>query len=302
VIPQRWCFLIHTIPPRPPYLRLKIGRRLEQIGAIALKNSVYVLPHSDEAVEDFQWISEEIRAGGGDAFIVAGEVLAGITGHQLIKDFNDVRARDYELLKADARNAGVPDKPVAAAVARLRARLDEIRAIDFFRAPAGKEIGAMIERIEKQIAKQTRKPQRIVRPKGKTWVTRRGIKIDRIASAWLVRRFVDPTARFRFVDLDDWKKSEGEISFDMPGGDYTHEGDHCTFETIASRLGVKDRGVKQLAEIIHDIDMKDAKYDRAEKAGVQQVIEGLLAAHPRDEDRMERGFALFDDLHRSFKR
>ncbi|HEY5610513.1 MAG TPA: chromate resistance protein ChrB domain-containing protein, partial [Thermoanaerobaculia bacterium] len=161
---------------------------------------------------------------------------------------------------------------------------------------------AMIERLEKDIAKDRGKPQRIVRPKGKTWVTRRGIKIDRIASAWLVRRFVDPTARFRFIDPDDGKKSEGEISFDMPGGEYTHEGDRCTFETIASRLGVKDRSVKQLAEIIHDIDMKDAKYGRAEVPGLRQVIEGLLAAHPRDEDRLERGFALFDDLHRSFKR
>ena len=138
------------------------------------------------------------------------------------------------------------------------------------------------------------------RVKGAMWVTRRAIKIDRIASAWLVRRFVDPSARFRFVDPRAWKRKEGEIAFDMTGGDYSHEGNHCTFETIVAAFGLRDAAVRKIAEIVHDIDLKDEHFGRAEAAGVRQVIEGILAAHARDEQRLERGFAVFDDLYSSF--
>lgn len=138
-------------------------------------------------------------------------------------------------------------------------------------------------------------------PSGATWVTRAGIKIDRIASAWLVRRFLDPDARFRFVDARTWKRRAGEIAFDMTGGDYTHVGDRCTFETLTAAFAVRDRAVQRIAEIVHDIDLKDEKFGRPEAAGVRQVLEGILSAYPKDEQRLERGFALFDDLYRSFQ-
>ena len=148
-------------------------------------------------------------------------------------------------------------------------------------------------------------PTRVTRAagrlRGRVWVTRRGVKVDRIASAWFVRRFVDAGARFRFVDPESAVPRAGELRFDMTGGDFTHEGDLCTFEVLLARAGPKDAALAAVAEIVHDIDLKDSKFSRPETAGVRQLVEGIVAAHPKDDDRLARGFALFDDLHASFR-
>jgi hypothetical protein len=312
-VPRSWLVLIHQIPPKPLYLRAKVRQRLARIGAVALKNSVYVLPAGPDAVEDFEWIAEEIKGGGGQAYICSGQFLAGVTDKALEEQFRADRKGDYDALAGEVRELAErlrsrsgtvpPEEQLPAAAARLRQRFDEIRAIDFYRVPAGKEVETMIRTLEKRLRPSTsgapRAPRKV---RGKTWVTRRGLKIDRISSAWLVRRFIDADARFRFVDADQWKKRDDDIAFDMVGGDYTHEGDRCTFETIVAAFDLKDRALRQIAEIVHDIDLKDRKYGRADAAGIQQLIEGLIAAHPRDEQRLERGFALFDDLYRSFQK
>jgi len=135
---------------------------------------------------------------------------------------------------------------------------------------------------------------------GKVWVTRRDVHVDRIATAWLVRRFIDARARFRFIDPAREQPRPAEIGFDMVGGTFTHEGDRCTFETVLGRLGGRDRALGQVAEIVHDLDLKDGKYGRPEAAGVGQLLAGLYAAEADDEKRLARGAILFDDLHASF--
>jgi hypothetical protein len=137
---------------------------------------------------------------------------------------------------------------------------------------------------------------------GRTWVTRRGIQVDRIASAWLIRRFVDPDARFRFIAPHAEEARPGELTFDMTGGDFTHEEDRCTFETLVRRAGPSDPALERVAEIVHDIDIKDGKFGRSEARGVEQLLWGMLAANPSDEERLDRGFALLDDLYQSFSR
>ena len=137
---------------------------------------------------------------------------------------------------------------------------------------------------------------------GRTWVTRRGVKVDRISSAWFVRRFVDPKARLRFIDPKKEEPRTGEIGFDMVGGEFTHDGDRCTLETLVRRTGVADAALLPITEIVHDIDLKDGKYGRPETAGVAQVLAGLLAANPDDPTRLERGFALFDDLYAAYRK
>jgi len=298
-----WHVLIHSIPPRPLYLRAKVRQRLERLGAVALKNSVYVLPESDDALEDFQWLAGEITAGGGQAFIVAGRLLGGATDEELIATFRSARTSEYEAFLDELRAVvRKPNQGIEAALARLRRRLGEIRAIDYFDAPKGKEAEQMLARLERKQPKPRRVVAKGPHPNGATWVTRRGIKIDRIASSWLVRRFIDPGARFRFIDPESGKPKKGEIAFDMAGGDYTHEGDRCTFETIAAAFRLRDAALRKIAEIVHDIDLKDDKYSRPETAGIRQVVEGILAAHPGDDARLERGFAVFDDLYASFRR
>jgi hypothetical protein len=138
-------------------------------------------------------------------------------------------------------------------------------------------------------------------PPGSAWVTRQDVHVDRIASAWLIRRFIDPNASFRFVPAKGYRPRSGEVRFDMFEGEFTHEGDRCTFETLLLRAGLTDPALTAIAEIVHDIDLKDGKFGRAEAGGVAALIDGLARKPIRDAERIERGSALFDDLYASFR-
>jgi hypothetical protein len=303
---SRWLILVHRIPPRPLYLRAKMRQRLADVGAVAVKNSVYLLPHGDDALEDLQWIAQEIVAGGGDAHLFSGDFVDGVASDAAVAQFREARAADYDALASDAHasmkaaRSAAAVAELAAAYARLLRRFDEIRRIDFFDAEgrgAAEEVLAGIEaRLQKDKKEETRMLKARPELRGKTWVTRPGVKIDRMASAWFIRRFVDPKARFRFVDPAALKK-DGEIRFDMVGGDFTHEEDRCTFETLIDRVGLPDRSVRAIAEIVHDLDLKDGKYGRGEAAGVRTMLEGLMSRTGNDEERIERALVLFDDLH-----
>jgi hypothetical protein len=236
---RRWLLLIHQVPPKPDYLRVKVRRRLQKLGAQPLKSSVYVLPDSEEHLEDFQWLANEIAADGGDATICTATMLSGITDRELESMFPAASAQN-------APRSGAPD--------------------------------------------------------GATWVTREGVFIDRIASAWLIRRFIDARASFKFVPARGYKPRPGELRFDMFQGDYTHVGEHCTFETLLEEFGLRDRPLRALAEIVHDIDCKDEKFDRPETAGVKAVIEGIAHATSDDFERIERGALVFDGLYEQLGR
>jgi hypothetical protein len=305
--------LIHQLPPRPLYLRAKVRHRLARVGAIALKNSVYLLPEREDCLEDLQWIAQEAAAGGGEAFVCRAEFLGGVSDAALVQEFRRRSHEAYEVLRTEIsealerarRRAAVqPAEERKAALARLRKRLEEVVATDFFGSPARKEAEAMMRALEREV--HGRKTQTVAARShsdlvGRTWVTRASPKIDRLASAWLIRRFVDPGARFRFVTPQSDTRRPGEIRFDMVGGDFTHEADRCTFETLLARLGLDQPALRSVAEIVHDVDLKDEKYGRPEALGVRQLIEGLVQAHPDDEERLARGLALFDDLFASFR-
>lgn len=236
----RWLLLIHQIPPKPDYFRVKVRRRLQKIGAHPLKNSVYVLPNTEDALEDFLWLAQEIRADGGEAAVAETEFVAGVSDPEL------------EALVAEAREAaGRPPPPAAAAV-----------------------------------------------EPGRTWVTRMGIKVDRTASAWLIRRFIDPGAEFKFAPARGYRPAAGELRFDMFEAEYTHEGDRCTFEVLLDRFALAgDPALKAMGEIVHDIDCKDDRYGRPETAGVAALVEAIAASTRDDLTRLERGAALFGDLY-----
>jgi hypothetical protein len=316
-----WYLLIHQLPPKPLYLRARIRQRLARVGAVALKNSVYVLPATAECLEDCQWIAEEAVAGGGEAWVCAAD-FRGRPGNGEIEElFRRERAADYATiadqlrrLLRERRRPGakvVPEDELSSRWRRLVKRLAEVSAIDFFGAPGREEAEALAGRLEERLRTAGGRPAGDEPPPargpagelaGRVWVTRKGVHADRIASAWLIRRFVDPAARFRFAASESPEAAPGELRFDTVGGEFTHEGDRCTFETLAARLGLRDPAVAQIAEIVHDIDLKDAKFGRADAPGILQLVNGLAAAHPDDLDRLDRGFAMFDDLYESFRR
>jgi len=313
-VEPRWMLLIHQIPPKPAYLRVKIGRHLQRIGAVPIKNSVYALPRNDETQEDFQWVLREVVKGGGDASIVEARFIDGLSDEQVLALFQSAREEDYRELANQAREVAAPlpkrgPPPenrrieMANQIARLRQRLSELSAIDFFGAP-GREIAeglvsGMEARMKPSVesnetAKATLRSEEYG---GRTWVTRAGIKVDRMASAWLIRKFIDPQARFKFVPAKGYEPQKGELRFDMFEAEFTHEGDLCTFEVLVLRFGLDEPALRTIAEIVHDVDVKDAKYGREEAPGVGQVVAGIAAGHPDDETRLERGTALFDDLY-----
>ena len=133
-------------------------------------------------------------------------------------------------------------------------------------------------------------------------MTRTGIHVDRMASAWLIRRFIDPDARFKFVSGKTYRPAARELRFDMFEAEFTHEGDRCTFEILIDRFGLGEAALHCIAEIIHDIDLKDAKFDRPETTGIEHLIAGISMGQTKDEVRLERGSALFDDLYSYFRR
>ena len=307
----RWLILVHRIPPRPLYLRAKMRQRLADAGAVAVKNAVYLLPHGADALEDLQWIAQEIESGGGDAHLFAGDFVDGVANDAAAAQFREARNADYDALVSDA-HAVMKAARSAAAVAELTThhaklikRLEEIRQIDFFdadgRAAAEEALHAIETRLQKDRKEETRMLKTNSELRGRTWVTRPGVKIDRMASAWFIRRFVDPKARFRFVDPATPAK-DGELRFDMVGGDFTHEADRCTFETLIGRVGLPDKGVRAIAEIVHDLDLKDGKFGRAEAAGVRMLLDGLMARTGNDDERIDRAMFIFDDLHEALGR
>ena len=313
VIGGRWLLLIHQLPPKPDYFRVKIWRRLQRVGAVAIKNSVYVLPGTDQASEDFQWIRREIVAGGGEASVCQASFVDGLSDAQIEMLFRTAREADYAdvaeqadaLLKAApvSRFDGPQRAELDASLARLRRRVAEISATDFFGAPARQVADKALERIEARLRPSLRRPKRGAagaRPRmGRVWVTRRGVHVDRIASAWLIRRFIDPKARFRFV-APDHTPAAGEVRFDMFEGEYTHEGDRCTFEMLVAQFAPADQALRAIGEIVHDIDCKDAKFGRPETPGFERLIAGIARAQRKDEDRLARGAGALDALYESF--
>lgn len=315
----KWLLLVHRVPQKPDYLRIKVRRRLHAIGAVAVKNSVYVLPRNDQALEDFQWTMREIAAIGGEASICEASFVDGLSDAQIRTLFGAERAEDYKVLSEEARRIRsslgrhVPRNEAERTklrqeAASLRRKLRSITAIDFFGEAGRKETESMIAELEAKSRTagdsadrhQPGKTAARGNLRGKIWVTRKNIHVDRIASAWLLRRFVDPKTKFKFVDEKGYKPRDGEVRFDMFEGEFTHEGERCTFETIVRRFAVDDEAVQQIAEIIHDIDLKDGKFGREEAAGVAMMIAGICQSCPKDEDRVERGLTLMDDFYASF--
>jgi hypothetical protein len=301
------------MPPKPAYLRVKVWRRLQKLGSVAVKNSVYILPATDETCEDFQWIRREIVANRGEATVCEAHFIEGLNDQQIEQLFQLARKTDYGQIIDDARRLGSswpkrrtdPARSAEASheVARLQRRLDEVDAIDFFKSPGRDEAARILSRLAARLA-DTRTSQPSAcrtgrRPsyKGFTWVTRAGVHVDRIASAWFIRCFIDDEAKFKFVSPGGYRPAAGEICFDMYEAEFTHEGDRCTFEILVRRFRPRLRALIEISQIVHDIDLRDGKFARAEAAGLAGIIRGITMACRSDEERIARGSELLDALY-----
>ena len=309
----RWLLLGHQLPTSSSNARVKIWRRLQQIGAVPTRNSVYVLPNTEQCREDFEWIRTEIGALGGEATVFAADAISAGGADDIVTVFRQTREQEYRALKAEidrllpaAKGKRAADSSRQAQVSRviraLRDRFRSIERIDFFDAPAREATAASLAMLEASTARQ-RPPASMGASldaasfHSRRWVTRPRPGVDRMASAWLIRRFIDPDAAFGFTD-----RPEGpEVPFDMYTGDFSHQGDLCTFEVLAKRFQLTSPAVVRVGRIVHDLDMKDDKYGSPEVPAIGRLVEGLRASHADDAALLKQGMTMFDALARSFE-
>jgi hypothetical protein len=304
--------LVHQLPPRPSNLRVRVWRRLQQVGAVVLRNSLYVLPSSDDAKEDFNWVREEIVSSGGQVSVLEAAAVDGYTDTDLVHQFRAARNDDYERFAADARVLGTKlsragrraqRQPLERELRRLRERLAAITARDYFGAPGrgeAEQVLADIEAMRNGSAPELRASLLKARDfKQTTWVTRPRPGIDRMASAWLVRRFVSPDTRFAFA-APGARLTARQVAFDMPDVEFGHHGTHCTFETLMHRFGIADAAVTAVSRIVHDLDLKETRYAMPECSAVSRLVDGLRATYPDDRELLEHGMVMMEALYKSF--
>jgi len=304
-----WLLLILSLPPQPSSIRVKVWRRLQAQGAVALKNSVYLLPFTPENYERFQWLTQEVAKSGGEATLLKVDRIENMRADEVVRLFHNARGEDYRRLAEryrkllrdlDRKAKGAPAARRADELARLARELERLREIDFFDAPGYQEVKRLKETLDMRLhppgAAETGHAEIPTGAlKGRPWVTRPRPHVDRIASAWLIKRFIDPEAEFLFSPPEGFPADA--IPFDALGAEFGHQGEDCTFETILKRCGLRDGRLAQLAEIVHEVDLRDLKFPRDEARGLDLVIRGLLAALKDDHQVLAHGLTLFDGLY-----
>lgn len=316
-----WLLCIHNIPPKPPYLRAKVARRLAVLGAVAVKNSVYVLPDGPAQRDGLIWLAREIEQGGGKAHVCRAS-FDGIDGGG--HSDADIRSLFMEAREADYRNLtsefqplvdglhapGTADEAYAQQVRhwsmQLKARYEALLAIDFF----GTSGRGAVEGVLSALNEWSEAYSRGMRPestplapqdyRGRVWVTRPGVHVDRIACAWLVRRFIDPAAKILF-GLEN--APADAVRFDMSEGEFTHEGPFCTFEVLLRRFGLRaDSALALLGQVVHDIDLDENTPTRPESAGILALLNGICLDTDDDDARVATGGRMLDMLYEHFRR
>jgi hypothetical protein len=310
---MRWLTLLVTLPPTPTRHRVGTWRTLKRMGAVSLRAGVWILPDTPETLELFQWLVQEIQTAPGEATLLRVDGIETMSEEQIVALFHRALAPEYEAVVRGCRElAAQVDRQRAARrsaagtlkskLERLKRELDRLGTIDYLESPLGRSAREQWERLAKRVRALEARPSAATArrrsdlpPGGSTWVTRPRPHIDRIASAWLIKRFLDPQARFAFADAADAPKKG--IPFDILGAEFGHHADDCTFETLLKRARLTDRRLVVIAELVHEADLRDRKFTRTETAGLDLALRGLAAATHDDHELLERGMALFDGLY-----
>jgi hypothetical protein len=306
---RRWLLLAHQLPATPSNLRVKVWRRLQDLGAIAVKQAVYVLPDSAESREDFEWLRVEIEGSGGEAVVFSANNLSAEAESAIVEEFRRNRQTLYtelaaELQRQQPKATSRRALPNPRDIVRWRQRFQTIERIDFFGSAGRDRVASLLAALEATRDGTLREKagadaNKLSRFQNRLWVTRPRPGVDRMSSAWLIRHFIDPAASFGFVS-DVKNAPAGSVPFDMYGGGFGHEGDRCTFETLVAKFGLDDSAVARLSEVVHDLDLKDGKFSAPEAVTLGAAIDGLQMSCPDDHRLLDQGMILFEAMYRSF--
>lgn len=305
-----WLAFTYSLPSKgSSNPRVTAWRRLQRLGAVALPGGVYLLPEGADTAESFGWLAQEVRHAQGEALVLWVAAFEGMTEAEIVGRFHDARRQEYNELTgqitdllAALPDALPPEERLAAleGLGKLRKRHGEIAKRDFFKTPEGGTVAAKLAQLGTRLT-EGGTPAEAVEPvnpadfSGRVWVTRPRPFVDRLASAWLIRRFIDAGAVVRYRDVPE----ADEIGFDMPAARFNHVGNLCTFEVLVSAFGLDAPGLRPLGEIVHDLDLQDGLYARPEAAGLEAVMSGWRHLLLADKELEARGSALFEGLYQS---
>jgi hypothetical protein len=308
---REWLCLLFFLPSKRAHARVQAWRRLQRAGAVLLKNSAYVLPASAESREDLEWIKQEIVTSGGEAMVLAMRAPDAPTEDEIVAAFRAARGRDFKALAEDAaglvrvarrRSGASAGRQFTQRLRRLRERFEEKAAIDFVDAPGREEVAALLEQLDELTGRSRTMRARTATAanaadyRDNVWVTRPQPGVDRMSSAWLIRRFVDANARFVFGSPAATPKA---IPFDTFEAEFGHHGAHCTFETFCARFAITDPAVRHIGRIVHDLDLKESKYHETETATIGRLVEGLRRTQHDDDALLQSGIDMFEALYQS---
>lgn len=296
------------LPTRAGSQRVKVWRKLRKFGAVPWKSSGYFFPNTPEFVERLHWLLEEIRKFRGDGSVVRVAKIEGCSDRQMTSLCNQARRREYQRLIHDLqvslRNpAWRSGTEGGGSFARLTRRFEEIATLDVFGCPLRAKAEALLKERQAGGERLDKIPPGVPsreKYRGRLWMTRPRPEVDRVASAWLIRHFVDAQARFIFSS--DPHAHAGALRFDMFEGEFTHVGDDCTFETLVKHLHLRDRRLRVIAQIVHDADLEDNKFGREEGKAIHSVLRGWGKMGWPDEEILRRGFDLFEGLYNTLER
>ena len=302
-----WLLLLLRLPATHKAERVAIWRKLKKSGAIQIQTSTYVLPDEPARYELFQWLTQEIRSAGGDATLVRAREIEGLPNEKLIELFNTARAKEYATLCESLRQALSHRRKTRSSPAvgdnldRVRKQFREIRQTDFFNCPRAQDVEMLLRKMEGTQPGEAPVSKVATRDyRGRTWVTRPRPEIDRVGSGWLIRKFVDPKAKFIFAKR---VPANGRaVSFDMLDAEFSHHGEDCTFETLLKRFRIQDKAANKIGEMIHDADLDDEKFQRTECIGIDRVLKGWAREGFSDQEILRRGLQCFDGLYAFLRR
>jgi hypothetical protein len=312
-----WLFFFYTLPSKPVRNRMTIWRKLLKAGALPFKGSVYILPYTKDHHEFFTWLISEVISLKGEGSFVRAEKLETDDNQQLIGLFNKQRETTYQPIlseideierKLSSIKMGGDSrdwKKLINQIRQVQRDFEEIKKIDFFFSKRGLEasekLASIVTTVSGLAATGTANhtvsiaPARIEDYQHKTWATRKRPFVDRFASAWLIKKFIDKNASFSFIDEKHLDTMGNDlISFDIRGGKFTHAGDLCTFEVLMKSFGLKDKTMKKIAEIIHELDLKDDKFRNPEAKGIEDILSGIRKTARNDYESLERGMAIME--------
>ncbi|HEY6873923.1 MAG TPA: chromate resistance protein ChrB domain-containing protein [Geobacteraceae bacterium] len=317
---QEWLLFFYSVPSKPVSNRMRVWRMLLKAGAVQFKGAAYILPASEDHRELFQWLVSSVTAMQGEAAFVRVPGIETMTEDDIVGLFDRQREKDYldlgnrldefqnRIGKIGKRVAPMDNKKMEEELQKFVKEFNEIGKIDFFISKGRKDLEKRLKTMASEITGRPRAEsakhavevikRRATDYQGKRWVTRKRPFIDRVASAWLIKGFIDRKAAFGFIDESEIEGlGKDTIAFDMVGGEFTHIGDMSTFEVLLKSFGLKGKALGVVAEIVHQLDLQDEKYRNPAAEGLREILDGIRKTAKDDHEALEKGMSIFDMLY-----